>query len=95
MWRDLDAGHYVPAGECGFGLLFNETNVHGQCKKCNRFQGGRQALYTFALDRKFGTGFGESLWSKKWGINKEWSKLEYEDKIIEYKDKILALDKLL
>ena len=36
-WRDFDAGHYAPAGNCGFALLFFKLNINGECKGCNAF----------------------------------------------------------
>ena len=48
-----DGGHYLKA-EIYTGVIFNEMNVHKQCRKCNRFLGGNEAQYRIALCLKYG-----------------------------------------
>ena len=48
-----DGGHYLKA-EIYTGVIFNEMNVHRQCRKCNRFLGGNEAKYRLALCLKYG-----------------------------------------
>ena len=48
-----DGGHYLKA-EIYTGAIFNEMNVHKQCRKCNRFLGGNEAQYRIALCLKYG-----------------------------------------
>ena len=48
-----DGGHYLKA-EIYTGVIFNEINVHRQCRKCNRFLGGNEAKYRIALCLKYG-----------------------------------------
>jgi len=48
-----DGGHYLKA-EIYTGVIFNELNVHKQCRKCNRFLGGNEAQYRIALCLKYG-----------------------------------------
>ena len=48
-----DGGHYLKA-EIYTGVIFNEINVHKQCRKCNRFLGGNEAQYRIALCLKYG-----------------------------------------
>ena len=86
-----DAGHFVPAGECGIGLLFDEQNINAQCRKCNRFDGGNRYEYGLRLDTKYGIGTAEKLWKRKWTITHEFTDKEYQQKIEEYKTKIKNL----
>lgn len=43
-----DAGHYLKA-EVYSGLIFEETNCHKQCRKCNRYLGGNETAYREGL----------------------------------------------
>ena len=36
-WREFDAGHFISAGGGRFALLFDETNVNGECQYDNAF----------------------------------------------------------
>lgn len=59
-WRDLDAGHYVPAS-VSLALRFNEINVNPQCTGCNRFRHGNLTQYALALKKKYGDDVLERL----------------------------------
>lgn len=48
-----DAGHYLKA-ELYTGLIFNEDNVHKQCRKCNSFLGGNEIEYRIGLVERIG-----------------------------------------
>jgi len=48
-----DAGHYKKA-EVYTGLIFNENNVHKQCRKCNSFLDGNEANYRVGLEKRIG-----------------------------------------
>ena len=48
-----DGVHYLKA-DIYTGVIFNEINVHKQCRKCNRFLGGNEAQYRIALCLKYG-----------------------------------------
>jgi hypothetical protein len=59
-WRDrVDAGHFVTRAK--ESTLFDEKNVHAQCKGCNRFQGGKFLEHGVAINRKYGPGTKERL----------------------------------
>jgi 5-methylcytosine-specific restriction endonuclease McrA len=90
-WRDLDAGHFCPAGECGWKLRFDPENIAGQCKKCNRFAGGRQAEFVFYLDKIHKTGYAKKLWNQKYKVAKKPSDAEIEKMI----KKLINLTKAL
>ncbi len=95
-WKLCDAGHYIAAGHCGFGLLFDEKNVNAQCKRCNnpKWTPDASVGYKYELDRRFGEGTADSLYERfkdnqyKGKITKEFTQLEYESKINYYKEKI-------
>ena len=48
-----DAGHYFKA-EIYSGMIFNEKNVHKQCRKCNTFLGGNEREYRKGLIARYG-----------------------------------------
>lgn len=59
--KDLwDGGHYFKA-ELFSGLIFDERNVHKQCRKCNRYDGGNEIQYRIGLVKRFGKEFVEQL----------------------------------
>lgn len=47
----FDAGHYRSRGAASH-LRFNLLNVHGQCKKCNRYLSGAVTDYRIGLSRR-------------------------------------------
>lgn len=50
--EQADAGHYVNRSH--MSLRFSETNVHAQCRHCNRFQEGNMQDYRKGLISKLG-----------------------------------------
>lgn len=48
-----DAGHYKKA-ELYRGVIFNELNVHKQCRKCNYFLDGNELNYREGLIKRIG-----------------------------------------
>jgi len=85
-WQDSDPGHYIPAGTCGFDLLFDEKNIHGECKRCNGFDEGHLIGYERGLDMRYGAGTAKKLEDRYWkhkagNLTKEWSTLEYDRNI--------------
>ncbi len=93
-YEELQAGHFLAAGNCGFGLLFDEQNVNGECAGDNAFNKNHQIDYEVNLRRRIGAGAVEKLKERyrdshyRGKVKKEWSKKEYEAKIEEYKEKI-------
>jgi hypothetical protein len=51
--KAFDAGHYHKA-ELYSNLVFDEDNVHGQCKGCNGFRDGNIIEYRKGLVKKIG-----------------------------------------
>jgi hypothetical protein len=67
----MDAGHFIRREK--MSTRFNPANVNGQCRKENRFEGGRTYEYGLALDRKYLKGtaarlFKESQKIKQWDV---------------------------
>lgn len=95
-WQ-LQAGHYCPAGNCGFALIFDELNVNAECGGCNAFDSGHLINYRVNLIKRYGLEKIEALEEcyrdshYRGKITKQWSKLEYIRKIDEYKEKLKKL----
>jgi hypothetical protein len=58
-----DAGHFYKA-ELYTGLIFDEDNVHKQCRKCNTYLGGNENNYRIRLIAVKGREFVEALDAK-------------------------------
>lgn len=48
-----DGGHYMKA-ELYSGVVFDEMNVHRQCRKCNHYLSGNEAQYRIKMVEKYG-----------------------------------------
>lgn len=84
MW---DAGHYLKA-EIYSGLVFEETNVHKQCRKCNHYLGGNELGYRDGLIKRYGIAYVLELENKKLtGRYYKWSDEELETIKTKYKIK--------
>lgn len=57
-FSQLDAGHFIPKHNAN---LFSEIGVNAQCRKCNRFQSGKQLEYRRAIVELYGEGADERL----------------------------------
>lgn len=96
-YKDLQAGHYMAAGNCGFALVFNEFNVNGECAGCNAFDLNHHVGYRENLNKRYGEGTAEKLEDMyrdshfRGKTTKEWTKLEYEIKKEHYKKEIEEL----
>ena len=90
-WKDMDAGHYIKRGH--FGTRWNEKNVNCQCRSCNRFQGGKMAIYALKLEKDYGPGILQELEQlKKDGESKPLNSLVLEKQLKYYKKRV---DKML
>ena len=89
-WTEVDAGHFVSRNR----LIhrYKDTNVNGQCRRCNRFCGGEQYLHGKAIDEKYGEGTAMRLESSRHEITKM-SILDYEALIDSLKLKVEILRK--
>jgi len=57
--RAAEAGHYMKRGKPM--TRYHEKNVHAQCKQCNWYRGGEEALYGLSIDNRYGKGTAEML----------------------------------
>jgi hypothetical protein len=87
-WKYADAGHFISREK--EATLFDEKNVHLQCKQCNGPKSGRQYEHGLAIDEMYGAGTAEKLLlkSKMFCQRKKW---HYEEIAKEYKNKIEEL----
>jgi len=89
----FDGGHFFKA-EIFSGLIFDERNVHKQCRKCNRFQGGNELQYRKGLVNRFGLEFVEKLeYESDSKRNYKFTKNELIAKKLQYDIKIKELKK--
>ncbi len=98
-WEQSQAGHYAPAGNCGFALLFDERNINGECAACNNpvFSSGKLIPYRANLVKRYGERHVKKLdkeYSEKVTM-KEWSQGEYDKEIKKLIRKIKKLDEAL
>jgi len=83
-FTETDAGHFI--GRQHMSTRYDERNVSAQCRKCNRFEYGRQFEYSLNL----GVELSEELLQKSRGILKL-SDPEYLDLFNEYTEKLNQL----
>jgi hypothetical protein len=80
-----DGGHYYPAGQYS-GLIFDEMNVHGQCRQCNHFRSGNLIEYRIGLIMRYGNEYVNELESKaKNGRDRKYTREELTEIINKYK----------
>jgi len=88
-YKDLDAGHFISRNWTA--LCWDERNVHIQCLRCNRFQGGQIEEYFLWMENEYGRKVVDDMISHKHDIfilETPW----LEGKIKEYQDKIDKLN---
>lgn len=83
-WKDMDAGHYIKRQHNE--LRFDERNVHCQCRKCNRFEGGMMDEYAINLQMQYNVRILAEFNRKKHKI-KQFKVGELEEMIKRYKRK--------
>lgn len=67
-WKDMDAGHFISRNHKA--TKFDPQNVAPQCKKCNRFLGGRQYEFGLYIDKKYGNGTAEKILARSRQVHK-------------------------
>ena len=90
---DFHAGHFYKA-ELYTTLKLEETNINGQCPKCNLFQDGNEGGYRLGLIKRYSKGFldlldSKALLDKMKGF--KWDRVELKKKQNYYKNKINKL----
>lgn len=75
----------MPAGSCGFALLFDERNLNGECERCNAWDDTHLLGYAENLDLRYGKDTARGLRvryeMRNSHITREWSRADYEVKI--------------
>jgi len=85
-FTESDAGHFIGRG--ALSTRWDEENVYAQCRKCNRFQYGRQ--YEYSL--KLGSDLSEQLLIKSKQIFKL-ADFEYMEIFETFRDKLAEVKK--
>lgn len=86
-FETAQAGHFMPASDCGRDLLFNHRNVNAECGRCNAFDSTHLLGYADNLDKRYGAGTAASLralrdqYKKLESPLKDWKGFEYAEKI--------------
>ncbi len=85
--ENVNAGHFMPAENCGRDLLFDERNVNGECGQCNAFDTTHLLGYAEGLDKRFGPGTAQTLRDRRTAYKasefpiRDWTRLDYVEKI--------------
>lgn len=58
---NANAGHFMPAEDCGYDLLFDEHNVNAECQHCNAWDSTHLLGYAENLDKRYGAGTAQGL----------------------------------
>jgi len=58
-YKEMDCGHGI--GRQHKATKYDERNNHAQCKRCNGFEGGQQAIYKEEVEKKYGAGTWDSI----------------------------------
>lgn len=90
---DFHAGHFYKA-ELYTSLKLDETNINGQCPKCNIFQDGNESGYRVGLIKRHSKGFldlldSKALLEKKKGF--KWDRVKLKKTQEYYKTKLKQL----
>ena len=87
-WKDVDGGHWISRARSG--TLLDERNIHPQDKRCNAW--GMDALGILEYRRFIVDTYGEAValeLEEKAKQVVKWNRIELEDKIADYKARIL------
>jgi len=87
----MDGGHFLPTS--GYSAIrYNTNQIHLQCKKCNRFNGGMPKEYRVFMIKKYGIKYVKNLESTKNQL-RSYSKEYYQKLIPIVRKKIKRLEK--
>jgi hypothetical protein len=87
-WNRFDCGHGI--GRQHKSTKFDERNNHAQCKKCNGFEGGQQAIYKEEVEKRYGKGTWDTLVLKSRQVCKR-GKVEIEVMMEYYRNEVKKL----
>lgn len=89
--KSCDAGHFFSRTHTS--IMFDEKNVHAQCKKCNMPPNpGEQYLYSKQIVVMYGEDELKRLEQERFNV-KKYSTKELEQMILDYKEKVAGLTK--
>jgi hypothetical protein len=86
-FTESDAGHFISRGQ--LATRWDERNVNAQCRKCNRFEYGRQFEYSLNI----GTELAETLLQDSRQIFKLMEH-EYLEIFESFRDKLAEIKKI-
>lgn len=87
--ENAQAGHFMPAHDCGRDLLFDPINLNAECGYCNAFDDTHLLGYAKNLDKRYGKGTADKLVHKRLAYKhrkepvKDFKGHEYAEKIRE------------
>jgi len=86
-FSESDAGHFISRKY--LITRYDERNVHAQCRKCNRFEYGRQYEYSIALGQELSQELLQTSRSMVKYTDADWQEIfeEFNDKLNEIKKK--------
>jgi len=86
-FSDSDAGHFISRKY--LITRYDERNVHAQCRRCNRFEYGRQFEYSIALGQELSQELLQTSRSMVKYTDADWQEIfeEFKDKLNEIKKK--------
>lgn len=88
FYRDGDCGHGI--GRQHKATKYDERNNALQCKRCNGFEGGQQAIYKEEVEKRYGAGTWDKLVIKSRQICKR-GKVEIDTMTEFYKNEVKKL----
>ncbi len=86
-FSESDAGHFISRKY--LITRYDERNVNAQCRKCNRFEYGRQFEYSIALGQELSQELLQTSRSMVKFTDADWQEIfeEFNDKLNEIKKK--------
>lgn len=82
-WKEMDAGHFYNRNN--LSVRWDETNVHVQCKRCNRFMSGRTGEYAAFMRRTYPENDIQAL-EYAAGRTTRWTTFDLEQLVKHYKE---------
>ena len=82
----MDGGHFLPTSSYS-AIRYNTNQIHQQCKRCNRWNGGMRDEYTVFMIDKYGEEYVANLKAQK-NVLRSYS-VEYYVKLIKVVSKKL------
>lgn len=90
-YKMFDCGHGV--GRQHKATKYDERNNHSQCKRCNGFEGGQQAIYKEEVEKRYGKGTWDTLVLKSRQVCKR-GQVEIDTMTEYYKNEVKKLKHL-